>query len=151
MTAVLVVGAGPTGLAAANVLGRLGVETLVVERDDDVATEPRAVSVDDEAMRLLQGLGIAERAAAVVRPGTGTRYYGARGRLLAAASTPSPPPFGHPLKNPIDHGAFTRFLLDALDAHPSVAVRFGTELVDLDPDGTALVRGAGGEERIEAR
>jgi 3-(3-hydroxy-phenyl)propionate hydroxylase len=151
MTAVLVVGAGPTGLAAANVLGRLGVETLVVERDGDVATEPRAVSVDDEAMRLLQWLGLAEHAAAVVRAGTGTRYYGAGGRLLAAASTPSPPPFGHPLKNPIDHGAFARFLLDALDAHPSVSVRFGAELVDLDPDGAALVRGANGDERIEAR
>jgi 3-(3-hydroxy-phenyl)propionate hydroxylase len=151
MTAVLVVGAGPTGLAAANVLGRLGVETLVVERDDDVASEPRAVSIDDEAMRLLQWLGLADAAAAVVRPGTGTRYYGANGRLLAAASTPAPPPFGHPLKNPIDHGAFARFLRDALDDHPSVTVRFATELVGLDPDGGATVRGREGEERIEAR
>jgi 3-(3-hydroxy-phenyl)propionate hydroxylase len=151
MTAVLVVGAGPTGLAAANVLGALGVETVVVERDADVASEPRAVSIDDEAMRLLQWLGLADRAAEVVRPGTGTRYYGAGGRLLAAASTPTPPPFGHPLKNPIDHGAFARFLLDALDAHPSVSVRFASELVGLDPDGAALVRTADGDERIEAR
>jgi 3-(3-hydroxy-phenyl)propionate hydroxylase len=155
MTSVLVVGAGPTGLAAANVLGRLGIETIVVERDHAVASEPRAVSIDDEAMRLLQTLGLAENAAPVVRPGTGTRYYGAGGRLLAAASTPTPPPFGHPLKNPIDHGAFTRMLLDGLAAQPSVTVRFGHELVGLDAagdQGEALVRGAdGSEDNIEAR
>jgi 3-(3-hydroxy-phenyl)propionate hydroxylase len=133
------------------VLGRLGVETLVVERDDDVASEPRAVSIDDEALRLLQWLGMTERAAPVVRPGTGTRYYGAGGRLLAAASTPTPPPFGHPLKNPIDHGAFARLLLDDLGEHPSVTVRFDRELVGLD-DAEALVRGRdGSEERIAAR
>jgi 3-(3-hydroxy-phenyl)propionate hydroxylase len=150
-TSVLVVGAGPTGLAAANVLGRLGIDTIVVERDRSVASEPRAVSIDDEAMRLLQWLDLAENAEPAVRPGTGTRYYSAAGRLLAAASTPVPPPFGHPLKNPIDHGAFTRFLLDALDAHPSVSVRFRAELVGLDPDGSALVRTPAGDERIEAR
>jgi 3-(3-hydroxy-phenyl)propionate hydroxylase len=150
-TSVLVVGAGPTGLAAANVLGRLGVETILVERDRDVAAEPRAVSIDDEALRLLQWLGMTERAAPVVRPGTGTRYYGARGRLLATASTPTPPPFGHPLKNPIDHEAFTRLLLDGLAEHPSVSVCFGRELVELD-DAEAVVRGPdGGEERIAAR
>jgi 3-(3-hydroxy-phenyl)propionate hydroxylase len=154
-TSVLVVGAGPTGLAAANVLGRLGVEAIVVERDRSVASEPRAVSIDDEAMRLLQWLGLAEDAAPAVRPGTGTRYFSAAGRLLAAASTPTPPPFGHPLKNPIDHGAFTRMLLDGLAAQPSVAVRLGCELVGLDAAGDlaeALVRAPdGSEEGIEAR
>jgi 3-(3-hydroxy-phenyl)propionate hydroxylase len=154
-TSVLVVGAGPTGLAAANVLGRLGVETIVVERDRSVASEPRAVSIDDEAMRLLQSLGLAANAAPAVRPGTGTRYYSAAGRLLAAAATPTPPPFGHPLKNPIDHGAFTRLLLDGLAEQPSVAVRLGCELVGLDAAGNqaeALVRAAdGSEDDIEAR
>jgi 3-(3-hydroxy-phenyl)propionate hydroxylase len=152
MTSVLVVGAGPTGLAAASVLGRLGVETTVIERDPDVASEPRAVSIDDEAMRLLQWLGLADDAAPAVRPGTGTRYYGAGGRLLAAASTPTPFPFGHPLKNPIDHGAFTRLLLDAARTQPSVTVRLGCELIGLEGDGVARVRGAeGGEELVDAR
>ena len=152
MTAVLVVGAGPTGLAAASVLGRLGIETTVIERDPDVASEPRAVSIDDEAVRLLQWLGLADDAAPVVRPGTGTRYYGASGRLLAASVTPVPPPFGHPLKNPIDHGAFTRLLLDAAAGQRSVTVRFGHELAGLDDDAGARVRRAdGGEERVDAR
>lgn len=154
-TSVLVVGAGPTGLAAANVLGRLGIETIVVEREPAVASEPRAVSIDDEAMRLLQWLGLAEQAAPIVRPGTGTRYYGAGGRLLAAAATPTPPPFGHPLKSAIDHGAFAGLLLDGLAAEPSVTVRFSSELVGLDAAGDgahALLRGPGAsEERIAAR
>jgi 3-(3-hydroxy-phenyl)propionate hydroxylase len=144
---VLVVGAGPVGLAFANALGRYGIDTLVIERELTVAAEPRAVSIDDEAMRLLQavGLGGAERLAGVVRPGTGTRYYGARGQLIASARPPRVPPFGHPLKNPIDHGAFTRLLLDAAIERPGVSVRLGAELVGLDGN-VAIVRARTGEE-----
>lgn len=147
-TTVLVVGAGPVGLAAAKVLARSGVATLVVEREAEVAAEPRAVSIDDEAMRLLQSVGLAGRAAPTVMPGTGTRYYGIGGRLLAAASPPALPAYGFPIKNPIDHAGFTRLLLDAA-AEDGADVRLGHELVRLavgDEGATAGVRGPDGRE-----
>jgi 3-(3-hydroxy-phenyl)propionate hydroxylase len=151
---VLVAGAGPTGLAAANLLGGLGIDTLIVERDDAVAGEPRAVSVDDEAMRMLQWLGMADTAAPAVRPGIGTRYYGARGQLLGGVSTPPIPPYGHPPKNPVDHGEFGRFLLHGLADRSSVTVRMGTELAAIDVSGhevTATIRSGAGEEEVSAR
>ena len=151
---VLVVGAGPTGLAAANLLGHLGIDTLIVEREVAVAGEPRAVSIDDEAMRMLQWLEMAGQAAPAVRPGIGTRYYGAGGQLLGGVSTPAIPRYGHPPKNPVDHGEFGRFLLRGLTDRPSVKVRMGTELVALNPEGEAVaatLRGRPGDERIKAQ
>ena len=127
---------------------------LVVEREAEVATEPRAVSVDDEAMRLLQGLGLPAGPSPGLVPGTGTRYFGARGQLLAGAASPVPPPLGHPLKNPIDHGEFTRSLLEDLLARPGAGIRFEASLVGLDAasgGAAATLATPSGETEISAR
>ncbi len=52
---VAVVGAGPVGATAANLLGCYGVETLVIDRDKDIVDYPRAIGIDDESARVLQG------------------------------------------------------------------------------------------------
>jgi 3-(3-hydroxy-phenyl)propionate hydroxylase len=152
-TTVLVVGAGPTGLAVANLLGRFGIKTVVIEQEAQLNDEPRAVSIDDEAMRLLQWIGLDRAARDVVRPGTGTRFYGAGARPLAA-SPAGDAPLGHPAKNPIDHGAFQRFLLDGLDGCQSVSSRFSCRLVTLDADGdvmVATISSDDGAQEIRAR
>ena len=60
-TDVLIVGAGPTGLLLANLLGSMGVETIVIERNEGTVQEPRAVSIDDESMRALQAAGLSSK------------------------------------------------------------------------------------------
>jgi pyruvate/2-oxoglutarate dehydrogenase complex dihydrolipoamide dehydrogenase (E3) component len=59
-TQVVVVGAGPTGLTLANILGMHGVSTLLIERNDATVTEPRAVSIDDETLRTLQYIDLVD-------------------------------------------------------------------------------------------
>ncbi|MDQ2885928.1 MAG: bifunctional 3-(3-hydroxy-phenyl)propionate/3-hydroxycinnamic acid hydroxylase [Chloroflexota bacterium] len=54
--AVVIVGAGPVGLAAANLLGMAGIETLVIERNAGVYEFPRAIALDDEGLRICQSL-----------------------------------------------------------------------------------------------
>jgi 3-(3-hydroxy-phenyl)propionate hydroxylase len=58
---VAVIGYGPTGATAANLLGQLGLKVLVVERDPDVYGRARAISTDEEVMRVWQSVGLAER------------------------------------------------------------------------------------------
>ena len=54
---VLVIGCGPVGALAGNLLGRAGLSTAVVEQEAEPHPLPRAVHLDHEAMRLLQSDG----------------------------------------------------------------------------------------------
>src|SRR5436305_1542420 len=65
---VLVVGAGPTGLACANLLAAAGIEVLVVEREPEGAVEPRAVSSDGGRSTVRGLLGIAMEGSSVDEP-----------------------------------------------------------------------------------
>jgi 3-(3-hydroxy-phenyl)propionate hydroxylase len=58
---VAVIGYGPTGATAANLLGQLGLKVLVVDRDADVYNRARAISTDEEVMRIWQSVGLADR------------------------------------------------------------------------------------------
>jgi 3-(3-hydroxy-phenyl)propionate hydroxylase len=151
---VVIAGGGPTGLALANALGLEGVDVLLVEQDPGVAELPRAVSVDDEAMRFMQRLGLADAARGVSLPGTGTKFFGARGQVLAYGRGPDRPPYGHPIKNPIDHAEFQQMLLDGLRRFPSVETRHLTRLVGFDHDGAGVVvriERAGEVEEVRCR
>ena len=55
---VLVVGLGPVGATVANLLGRYGVRTLVIDKADGIFTAPRAIVLDNEALRILQMAGL---------------------------------------------------------------------------------------------
>lgn len=61
-TDVLIVGAGPVGAALANLCGRLGVRTLVIDKAPAITTHPRAIALDNEALRILQLAGLDENA-----------------------------------------------------------------------------------------
>jgi len=55
---IIIVGAGPVGLTAANLLGIYGIKTLVLEKDREIFPTPRAVGLDDEALRIWQSCGL---------------------------------------------------------------------------------------------
>lgn len=44
---VLIIGAGPVGLTAANLLGALGVNCLLVEKRAVTSDTPKAIAIDD--------------------------------------------------------------------------------------------------------
>ncbi len=58
---VAIVGAGPTGLTIANLLGKAGVSVIVIERNPSTVQAPRAVSIDDEALRTMQAAGLVDK------------------------------------------------------------------------------------------
>jgi 3-(3-hydroxy-phenyl)propionate hydroxylase len=55
---VAIVGLGPTGATAANLLGQLGLRTAVFEKDLDVFPRQRAIAADEDALRVWQNIGL---------------------------------------------------------------------------------------------
>ncbi|WP_431878927.1 bifunctional 3-(3-hydroxy-phenyl)propionate/3-hydroxycinnamic acid hydroxylase [Amycolatopsis sacchari] len=132
---VAVVGAGPVGMTAAALLAARGVRVVVLERNATTSDAPKAISLDDEALRVYQSAGLAERILKVIVPGIGTRYYDALGRPVLQARAPQPGRFGYPFKNPFAQPDLERELHASLVAHRGVTVRMGAEVTALDQDG----------------
>ncbi|EFA85687.1 FAD-binding monooxygenase [Heterostelium album PN500] len=55
---VVIVGYGPNGATLANILGKAGIKTLVIESNHEPYSIPRAAHMDDEALRILQYIGL---------------------------------------------------------------------------------------------
>ena len=52
VVSVIIVGAGPTGLTAGNLLGMAGIDTLIIESNASLSDYPKAISLDDEGLRI---------------------------------------------------------------------------------------------------
>ncbi len=76
---VAIVGYGPVGVTAANLLGQMGLNVVVVERDPNIYTRARAISTDEEVVRIWQQVGLADRLNADMQPGNGANFVDANG------------------------------------------------------------------------
>lgn len=93
---VAIIGYGPTGATAANLLGRLGVNVVVIERDPDIYARARAISTDDEVLRIWQSVGLADRLQADMLPGRPVAFVDSTGTpfietTIAAGGCGHPP------------------------------------------------------------
>jgi 3-(3-hydroxy-phenyl)propionate hydroxylase len=137
---VVVCGAGPVGLTAAALLAARGVRVVVLEQHHATSDEPKAISIDDEALRIFQQAGIVDRVLQVVVPGTGTRYYSSDGAALFDARGPRPFRLGYPFKNPFAQPDLERVLANELTASPNVELVFGARVTGFEQhtDGVAV-------------
>ena len=81
-TDVVIIGCGPVGALLANLLGLQGIATVVLDRESAAYSLPRAVQFDDEVMRLLQTVGLAEAMRPLVHVVPGMKFVDGDGRLL---------------------------------------------------------------------
>jgi 2-polyprenyl-6-methoxyphenol hydroxylase-like FAD-dependent oxidoreductase len=144
---VLIVGAGPAGLVAGITLTRYGVDTLVVEKRDELSTLAKAQVISMRTMELLRAWGLEDAVrvgAADVEPlgwvtstlASGEGIVAPSGHPTTAQATQVSPT--RPAWAPQDH--LEPILLDYLRRSPHADVRFGCELVSLQQsDGAAHV------------
>lgn len=79
---VAIAGAGPVGLMMANYLGQMGIDVLVVEKLDKLIDYPRAIGIDDEALRTMQSVGWSIMFCRILRRGTRCVFSPRRAAVL---------------------------------------------------------------------
>lgn len=145
---VLIVGAGPTGLTLANLLGGMGVQTLLVERNEGTVEEPRAVSIDDESMRTVQAAGLVDRVEPIISRGYGSIYHGPGGKVFASVM-PTSQEYGFDKRNAFQQPELEAVLRNGLARYGCIKTFFRNELVAFSQSEsgvTACLRGADGQE-----
>lgn len=136
-TPVLIVGAGPTGLLAANLLGTYGIDALLVERNKTTSDHPKAILLDDEGFRALQTVGLAGDVIERVISGYGARYYDKDGTCFAEIGSPVTA-HGYPRRNAFLQPELEQVLLGGLKRFPLISAMFETELLSVRDDGEGV-------------
>jgi hypothetical protein len=54
---VIICGCGPTGALLSANLSWLGVKHVIIEKDTAITTDPRGIALDEDGIRLVQGVG----------------------------------------------------------------------------------------------
>ncbi|MCV7197486.1 bifunctional 3-(3-hydroxy-phenyl)propionate/3-hydroxycinnamic acid hydroxylase [Mycobacterium angelicum] len=118
---VAVIGYGPTGATAANLLGRLGLKVVVIERDPDIYGRARAISTDEEVMRIWQSIGLAERLQQDMLPDRPIAFVDAEGQPFINLKIKSHG-MGHPPQQFLYQPAVDQVLRDGIARFPNVEV-----------------------------
>jgi 3-(3-hydroxy-phenyl)propionate hydroxylase len=149
---VAIIGFGPVGVTAANLLGQMGLRVLVVEREPDVYSRARAISTDEEIIRIWQRIGLADKLTADMLAGKPLTFVDAGGRTFLWF-TPKTRGNGHPPQLFIYQPAVERTLRTGVDRYPNVEVLLGHDCAGLtqDADGVELsIHGEDGHRTIRA-
>lgn len=85
---VVIVGYGPVGQTAANLLGQMGYRVAAFEMATSVYNKPRAVHFDAEVMRIFQSIGLAETVLPSTAPIKGVDFLNGDGGILFSVRTP---------------------------------------------------------------
>ena len=129
---VVIVGAGPTGLVLANLLGQAGVKTLLLEANPATVGEPRAVSIDDETLRVVQEIGLLDAVSSEIVSGYGSEYRSPRGQVFVRVK-PVARPYGHARRNAFRQPVFEAQLRDGLKRFSCIDARFEHEVTGFEP------------------
>ncbi len=150
---VLVVGAGPVGLTAANLLGALNVSCLLIEQKPLTSDMPKAIAVDDEYMRVLNALGLAGALGPHTSRPFGVHFISPLGYVLVKV-----PGFitanGFGNRNAVLQPVFEKILLRGSQRYDNVRCHYGASVAAItqgDEDVRVDLQTADGPQTVQAR
>jgi 3-(3-hydroxy-phenyl)propionate hydroxylase len=136
-TDIAIIGAGPVGLMIANYLGLQGVRVVLLEKLDQIIDYPRAIGLDDEALRVFQSVGLADDLLPHTTPEHWMRFVTRTGRCFASIE-PRTDEFGWSRRNAFIQPLADRILFQGLQRFPHVQVLFGHTVDGFTQDDTAV-------------
>ncbi len=151
---VVIIGAGPVGLAIANYLGQAGVQVLQIEKLDQLIDYPRAIGIDDESLRTVQAIGLVEQVLPHTTPWHAMRFLTPKGRCFADIQ-PTTDEFGWSRRNAFIQPQVDAVLHRGLARFANVRTLFSRDVVEFQQDeqGVSLRMNGpeGRQETVRAR
>jgi 3-(3-hydroxy-phenyl)propionate hydroxylase len=127
---VIIVGYGPVGVTAANLLGGTGLKVAVVEKEPDIYARARAISTDEEILRIWQRIGLADQLVKDMLADRPIDFVDARGRSFLSIK-PITRGNGYSPQLFIYQPALEQTLRDGVARYPNVDVFCGHECTDV--------------------
>ncbi|WP_407300937.1 bifunctional 3-(3-hydroxy-phenyl)propionate/3-hydroxycinnamic acid hydroxylase [Raoultella ornithinolytica] len=150
---VAIAGAGPVGLMMANYLGQMGVSVLVVEKLEALIDYPRAIGIDDESLRAMQGIGLVDHVLPHTTPWHAMRFLTPKGSCFADIQ-PMTDEFGWPRRNAFIQPQVDAVMYEGLQRFPHVRCLFSREVEAFSQSSDAVtlhLKGPAGErETLQA-
>lgn len=136
---VAIVGGGPVGVTVALELARRGVDAVVLEASDTLATGSRAICFSRRTLEILDVLGVADKVMAKALPWThGTSYY--KNHEVFRLAMPHGAADKFPPMVNLQQCYLEQYLVDAAHGEPLIDLRWQSKLVGItaQPDGVTL-------------
>ena len=135
---VIIVGMGPSGLVLSGILANYGIKVGIFERNKSTVTEPRAVSIDDESLRVLQSFSLHKAVLNNVSQNYGSYYYDAKGKLFLKVE-PNSRENGFYKRNAFDQPTFERTLRKHLEKQKNIKIYFSHTLVSIKNEASRVM------------
>ncbi|MCW1931057.1 FAD-dependent monooxygenase [Pararhodobacter zhoushanensis] len=145
ITDVAIIGGGPVGLTAANLLGHLGIDCTLFERNETTSFHPRGHVVNTRTMEILRSVGLEEAVNAAALPPE--RHAGIgfvtslAGHLIGVIETRVDPEWSRieqsqspALKRSCPQDRFEPVLREHANRYNSASVNFGYAITQMSPD-----------------
>jgi 3-(3-hydroxy-phenyl)propionate hydroxylase len=131
-TDVAIIGAGPVGLMIANILGLQGVRVVLIEKLEKIIDYPRAIGLDDEALRVFQSVGLVDALLPHTTPHHWMRFT-LKGRCFASIE-PRTDEFGWSRRNAFIQPLADHILYEGLERFEHVQVLLGHTVAAFSQD-----------------
>lgn len=132
-TQVAILGAGPVGLTIANYLSKQGIQVTIVEQLDHLIDYPRAIGIDDEALRTIQSLGLVDQVLPHTTPNHAMRFLTPKGHCFADIQ-PLTREFGFSRRNAFIQPQVDNVLLQCLKKYDNAQILFSRNLTEFTQD-----------------
>lgn len=155
MLDVAIIGGGPVGALAANLLGQAGLSVVVLELAPEHYPLPRAVHLDHEMMRLFQTAGVINRIAPDTFATDGHLHIGAdQGVIRYMGTVGKPKPFGWANDHFFYQPELDAHLRAAMAERANVTLHLGAECTGVAQDADSVditFRQNGSDQHLRSR
>ena len=148
---VLIAGAGPVGLVAANCLADAGVPVMVFEAEPGLPENLRASTFQPPTLDMLEQFGASRRLIEMGRITRTIQYRDRKGWVAEFDFAALAELTAHPFRVQCEQFKLNRLLLERLAAFPHVQIEFSAAVVSVEQDAGSVsvtIQGATGRRRV---